>query len=533
MPRELRYCRPRHDPEESLLAYLSKKFTYLADAEWREHIAAGHISVNGATLTNESYVLRQGDVLRFAPPRSLEPPVDKNHIEVLYEDSRLMVVTKNGNLPVAEGGRYCENTLVGVLQRCGTASFYTAATRIGTATAHEHREKVSDTLTHTGEVAETTAYVECSTAMGASGEGAQISTPPPSRRRLVDDTHWTAAVDVAPCISALLPDAPPPQQRSPLNLFTIQRLDKETSGVVVLAKHSVTARKLAAQLEAQTKGCTDAVESWLRERGHTVPFCSDVFGELLQLKAHVVHKSYTAVLRGAAPEGHTFVVVNCMDCMAKHPTHSLEEQHTQLKRLKMCCEPLRGIVDASTASSLPTQPTEQRSHWGKLAATRIRVLASNKVLGLTCVHVELLTGRSHQIRLHCAAIGYPVLGDKLYMTTTPGREGGATAVSDAVYLERVRREDDPFLPIDDDLSDTGGTDRTSRMRCRRHLLHATRIAFEHPDISPAHWMTFTTSPVSFFAADVRFESEADSLRFIQWLTGAVSRPLASRDISQS
>ncbi|GET90796.1 RNA pseudouridylate synthase-like protein [Leishmania tarentolae] len=524
MPREMRYCRPRRDPDESLLAFLSKKFPYLADAQWHQHIAAGDIRVNGETLTDGSYVLQQGDIIRFSPPRSLEPPVDSKHIEILYEDSTLIVVAKNGNLPIAEGGRYCENTLVEVLRRCGTLAFYTAATRIGCAGTHDGTEKVSHFLTHAGNIVEGACNAEGSTAMEANSEEAEISTSPASRRRVEDCSQMTPAVCSGLRTSVLPPETPTMQQRSPLNFFTVQRLDKETSGVVVLAKNRVTAGILASQLAAQTKGCTDKVESRLRERGHATTFTSATFDELLQLKAQSVHKTYIAVLQGAAPEDHTFVVVNYMDCMAKHPTHAQKAEHARLKRLKMCCEPITDVSSHAEAS-LSTPPKEHHTQWGRLAASRICVLASNKKLGLTCVQVELLTGRSHQIRLHCAAVGYPVLGDKLYTTMTPGREGGATTVSDAVYLERVRREDDPFLPIEDDGSGEGGTRRTGKMWCRRHLLHATRITFTHPDISPARLMTFTVSPVPFFTSDVRFECEDDSLLFSQWLMRAVSRSL--------
>lgn len=36
---------------------------------------------------------------------------------------------------------------------------------------------------------------------------------------------------------------------------------------------------------------------------------------------------------------------------------------------------------------------------------------------LTLLHLTLETGRTHQIRVHCEAIGHPILGDKLYGTT--------------------------------------------------------------------------------------------------------------------
>ena len=44
--------------------------------------------------------------------------------------------------------------------------------------------------------------------------------------------------------------------------------------------------------------------------------------------------------------------------------------------------------------------------------TRYRVLASKG--GLTLIEVELLTGRTHQIRAHMASIGHPLLGDGKY-----------------------------------------------------------------------------------------------------------------------
>lgn len=49
---------------------------------------------------------------------------------------------------------------------------------------------------------------------------------------------------------------------------------------------------------------------------------------------------------------------------------------------------------------------------GKEAITRYRVLES--FAGASLIELELLTGRSHQIRVHCSEQGFPLLGDSLY-----------------------------------------------------------------------------------------------------------------------
>jgi RluA family pseudouridine synthase len=49
---------------------------------------------------------------------------------------------------------------------------------------------------------------------------------------------------------------------------------------------------------------------------------------------------------------------------------------------------------------------------GKLSHTAYKVLKETKDLAL--LEVDLLTGRKHQIRVHLAGIGHPVVGDKRY-----------------------------------------------------------------------------------------------------------------------
>ena len=40
---------------------------------------------------------------------------------------------------------------------------------------------------------------------------------------------------------------------------------------------------------------------------------------------------------------------------------------------------------------------------------------------VTWLDLRPLTGRTHQLRVHCAAIGHPILGDGKYGSRTPGR----------------------------------------------------------------------------------------------------------------
>ena len=51
---------------------------------------------------------------------------------------------------------------------------------------------------------------------------------------------------------------------------------------------------------------------------------------------------------------------------------------------------------------------------GKSALTRYTRIAVDAARNSSMLEVELVTGRKHQIRRHCAAIGFPVLGDPQY-----------------------------------------------------------------------------------------------------------------------
>ena len=98
-----------------------------------------------------------------------------------------------------------------------------------------------------------------------------------------------------------------------------------------------------------------------------------------------------------------------------------------------------GLIDAPIGRG-ETDPTRMTvSARGKEARTRYEVLERyGSPIPCTLVECRLETGRTHQIRVHLAAIGHPVLGDARY--------GGVRA----------------------------------GLRCPRPFLHAHRLEFDHP-----------------------------------------------------
>lgn len=87
---------------------------------------------------------------------------------------------------------------------------------------------------------------------------------------------------------------------------------------------------------------------------------------------------------------------------------------------------VRGCVaedDASISAPIDRDP-EAHPKWrvmegGKPSETRLRVL--ERTSGMTYVELEPVTGRTNQLRIHCAHRGHPIVGDEWYGTSEKGR----------------------------------------------------------------------------------------------------------------
>ena len=175
----------------------------------------------------------------------------------------------------------------------------------------------------------------------------------------------------------------------------VHRIDKDTSGLLVVAKNDETHKILSAGL-----------------------------------KDHAISRIYTAIAVGNFKEDEGKIDAP----IGRHPTDR--------KKMAIVKDPNRRARNAVT-------------HW--------KVLARGSANGqsFTLLRCELETGRTHQIRVHLASLGHPILGDPIY--------GGNHTKFEATHKSLI----------------SGQT------------LHAGELHFTHPKTGKE--MTFTAEPPKEFA----------------------------------
>jgi 23S rRNA pseudouridine1911/1915/1917 synthase len=172
----------------------------------------------------------------------------------------------------------------------------------------------------------------------------------------------------------------------------VHRLDKDTSGLIVVAKN---------------------------DRAHTA--LGAMFSE------RKIKKTYIALVQGAVEK--------------QRGTINAGVSRDPMRRTRMTAKPNE---NARTAVSHYEVVRRLATRFGKF----------------TLVQVRIETGRTHQIRVHMASIGHPVVGDSLY--------GGAGQLTDQVAAQAAtsraaRRRSGPEV-----------------LRLGRNFLHAAKLEFEHP-----------------------------------------------------
>lgn len=116
----------------------------------------------------------------------------------------------------------------------------------------------------------------------------------------------------------------------------------------------------------------------------------------------------------------------------------------EIKKFYLCLVSGHLEVKSGTLRGYLVKNTEQNRVYihdepipgGKSIATKYRVLREGELTSL--VEVELLTGRTHQIRAHFASIGHPLAGDGKYGTNDFNRRIGMK--KQALYSYKIRFE---------------------------------------------------------------------------------------------
>lgn len=203
----------------------------------------------------------------------------------------------------------------------------------------------------------------------------------------------------------------------------IHRLDRETSGIVLLAKNAVAAGELGKIWETRT-----------------------VLKEYLA----IVH-GHVAAEQGIldAPLGKDIAsIVAIKDCVRPDGSPAQTEFFVQKRFVQ---DGTREECEVGEGNLIETKPSPP-SHSSRDASDLKTKNSKLKILPFTLLRLRPLTGRKHQLRIHLAHVGHPIVGDKIY--------GGDPDLYLALVENRLTDE------------------QRARLILPNHALHASRLQFE-------------------------------------------------------
>lgn len=115
-------------------------------------------------------------------------------------------------------------------------------------------------------------------------------------------------------------------------------------------------------------------------------------------------------------------LIVCKNDKAHNSIAAQLKEHSVTRRYRAICHGVIAEQEGTVDRPIGRHPTDRKKMAvnvgnGKHAVTHYRVL--QRFREYTYIECELETGRTHQIRVHMASIGHPLLGDEVY---APGRK---------------------------------------------------------------------------------------------------------------
>ena len=177
--------------------------------------------------------------------------------------------------------------------------------------------------------------------------------------------------------------------------------------------------------------------------------CPDLGGIGGELRPGIVHRL------DKDTSGTMIVAKN--DAAHRHLSRQFKSRQIKKEYLAL----VHGVLKTATGSiKLPIgrHPVDRKrmstvSHKGRTAETDWRV--KEEFQWFTLLSLNLKTGRTHQIRVHCAALHHPIVGDKVYRPRKLEKT-----------IAKGRKRSDKLLQV--------------LKSVKRQMLHSWRLSFTHP-----------------------------------------------------